>query len=644
MTLFDGIRRLLGRGGAKNRAKGADVILDRDGDGAPLREREILAFLREEYAKRREARLPLERQWTLNANFYAGNQHCAINPASGEIQTLLPRCDYEERGVYNRVAPLVETRLSSLRGLSYAMTVRPRSSDAEDAEKSEVATALLRYTQQALAFDEKKNTALLLSELYGTAFFLSVWDAKGGEEGEGGIALSVLSPYAVFPEELSRATVAEQGSILLSEVLSTEEILSTYGVSVSGEGCDVYGEMTLANGGYTGQAGATLGTAAIRREGMATVLTYMERPSARHERGRLILAAGDRLIWYSDLPYDEIPLVAIKCKEAAGQFFGRSGICDLIPLQRAYNGVKNRIHDYIRAVAANPLLVPEGAIADIEHFATHGLPPGEIVEYNAERGRPEPLSPAPLPAELRLECERLAADMEYTAGVSQLMVLGKTPSGVTSGTAIESLRRIDSTRLSLSGENLREAVRRLSTLWLQLYKRFVSGYQTLLVTGANAAAGALAFSAEDINSFDVVFDTENELIYSRESQRENFLTALKLGLFHDGRGQLPRAVKTKAKELLRLGSSIDECDTDELHMQAAERENAALLLGQTPTLSLFDDHALHAEAHLRFILQARFAHFKKKKPATARALEAHLLAHMAEIGESGGVGNEAKNS
>ena len=630
MTVLDGIKRLFGRAGAKNRASGAqDKILDRDADGTPLREREILSFLRDEYARRREERMPLERQWTLNASFFAGHQHCAINPASGEIQPTFPLYEHEERGVYNRIAPLIETRLSSLRALSYAMTVRPRTGDGEDLQRSEVATALLRYTQGACTFDEKKNTALLYSELYGTAFFLSRWDAG---EGDGEISLSVLSPYEVFPSDLSRTALGDQESVLLAEVLSTDEILSTFGVAVAEGDPDVYTLASVASGGGTGQAGAVLAPAPTKARRASTLLTYFERPSAAHAHGRLIVAAGDKLLWYSELPYDEIPLAALKCKEAAGQFFGRSAICDLIPLQRAYNGVKNRIHDYIRAVAANPLLVPEGSIADIEHFATHGLPPGEVVEYNAERGRPEPLSPAPLPAELRYECDQLAADMEYTAGVSQLMVLGKTPSGVTSGRAIENLRKIDSARLSLSGENLREAIRSLSAIWLRLYKRFVSGYRTLAIAGENAAGAVYAFSAEDLNSTDIVFDTENELILSRESRRESFLTALQLGLFTDERGKLPRAVKRRAKEILELGSECDEPDTDELQTEAAERENAALLLGEIPTLSLFDDHALHAEAHKRFLLQARFGYLRKEKPALARAFEAHLLSHMAEAG------------
>lgn len=635
MTVFEGIKRLFGRAGVKNRAGRADTVLARSEQGDALREREILAFLSDEYTRRRGERMPLERQWMLNANFYAGHQNCAINAASGEIQPTLPTYEYEERGVYNRIAPLIETRLSSLRGLSYSMTVRPRTSEGEDAQKSEIATALLRYTQSGTDFASKKNTALLLSELYGTAFFLSLWDARGGEEGEGEIDLSVLSPFEVFPADLGRGAIADQESILLSEVLSREEIRTLYGVELTGGTCDVYGPSAAEGGAYTGQAGAVLATAPTTVKDAATVLTYMERPSASHPKGRLILAAGDKLLWYSDLPYGEIPLVALKCKEAAGQFFGRSSICDLIPLQRAYNGVKNRIHDYIRVAAANPLLVPEGSIADIEHFATHGLPPGEIVEYVAERGRPEPLAPAPLPAELRYECEQLAADMEYTAGVSQLMVLGKTPSGVTSGRAIESLRQIDSSRLSLSGENLRDCVRRLSEVWLGLYKTFVSGPRVLAVTGANEAAGVFCFSHEDINSFDVVFDTENELIHSRESQRDAFLSALQLGLLSDDEGKLPRAVKRRAREVLQLGDALDECDLDELQIRAAERENASVLLGEEPHLSLFDDHELHIDTHKRFLLQARFAYLRKEKPRAAEALEAHILSHMAALSEKG---------
>ncbi len=668
-------------------ARGKDTrILDRDRDGRALYTADILAFLREEYSRRREERLPLERTWTLNANFFSGNQNCGLNEESGEIQPYAPLRDYEEQGVYNRIAPLIETRIASLRALTYAMTVRPHTNESEDAEKSEIATALLRHTQTSSDFDTKKDIILNLSELYGTAFVLSYWDrdaagraaaenadeslplrlgaeasderktaekgAKGGtrvsrngEECEkdasqatppaadisdaaGEIGYGILSPFEVFPEDLSRPNVGDQGSILLARVMTVDEIRDTYGVTVAPRRAAVYGSLPIGGGKIAGQLGAVLADTSVELENAATVFTYMERPNNHHREGRLIIATEDALLWYGILPYEEIPLVSFKCKETAGQFFGRSAITDLIPLQRAYNGAKNKIHDYIRAVAANPILVPEGAIADVAAFAAEGLPPGEIVEYNPERGKPEPLSPAPLPAELRYECERLAADMEYTAGVSQLMVVGKTPSGVTSGTAIENLRRIDSTRLALSGENLRRGVRRLAVIWLRIYKRYLTGERTLSLVGANAAAGVFSFTAEDINSFDVAFDTQNELLVSPEAQRENFFRALELGLFLDENGRLPRAVKARARQLLAVGGEADLLGSDDLALDAAARENAAALLGNPPTIGPFDDDELHIEMHKKCLLGARYSYFKERDPAGAAAFEAHLLSHI----------------
>ena len=639
MNVIRHIQKLFARGGAKNRAargEGDGPILERDGDGRPLYGKDIAARLFAEYRRRRDERLPLERAWALCGAFYTGDQHCDLHPGSGELLPIVPLHEYEEQGVYNRIAPLIETRLSALRRLSYETSVRPRTSDASDSQKSEIATRLIAYAQEHGHFAEKKNEMLTLSELYGTAFLFSFW---GEEDGEGTLSYRVLSPFAVFPESLCKSTVADQQNILIADILSCEEIEDTFGVRVEGRDTDVYALSTTGCGGMWGSYGSSLAFSASREKNAATVLTYLERPSCRHPKGLYILATEDKLLWYSDLPYDEIPLVMLRSREMSSQFFGRSPILDLIPLQRAYNGVKNKIHDYIRAVAANPLLVPEGSIADVEAFAAEGLPPGEIVEYNAERGKPEPLSPAPIPAELRFECERLCAEMEYVAGVSQLTVMGRTPTGVTSGTAIANLREIDNARLSLAGENLRLATREAALMWLSIFRRYVSGYRALSVCGENEAGGVLVFCAEDLNSTDVILCAENELIISPETQRQNFITALQMGLFNDEDGRLPRAVKSRARRLLQgVGNVAPDCD--ELQIAAADRENAALTVGKAPTVGLFDDHELHAEAHKKFLLQARFSYLREKEPLLCAAFERHIFEHM--LRAKGGASYERK--
>lgn len=50
---------------------------------------------------------------------------------------------------------------------------------------------------------------------------------------------------------------------------------------------------------------------------------------------------------------------------------------------------------------------------------------------------------------------------------------------------------------------------------------------------AHYVAKALVWSSEDINSYDIEFDTENELLHNEELQKENFLQAFNLGLFTD---------------------------------------------------------------------------------------------------------------
>lgn len=184
----------------------------------------------------------------------------------------------------------------------------------------------------------------------------------------------------------------------------------------------------------------------------------------------MIIATPDRILYYGTLPIDGYPLAVLRCKCVPGMFFGKSVIEDLIPLQRAYNGVKNKLHDYIRSLSLNPLLVPEGRIGDVDELAQNGVAPGDIVEYDPTRGEPKPLSAPQMPSGIFEECDNLAREMEYAAGLSHLGATGNNQSSLTSATAIERLREIDGVRLALTGDNIRAAILAAAKIWLKLYR------------------------------------------------------------------------------------------------------------------------------------------------------------------------------
>ena len=199
--------------------------------------------------------------------------------------------------------------------------------------------------------------------------------------------------------------------------------------------------------------------------------------------GRMAVVIGDTLMYYGSLPYDRIPIVAQKCKNTPGVFFGSSWIETVIPLQRSYNGVKNKIHDYIKTIAANTMLAEEGSV-DVDEYVENGTNPGGVFIYRAGgSNKPEIFKYEELPGTVINEMQQLTQDMEYAAGVSQLMVVGGTPNGVDSGKAIDSLRKIDNTRMSLTGENIRNAVKDLAIIWLAMYKQFAPGYRVVNIVG-----------------------------------------------------------------------------------------------------------------------------------------------------------------
>lgn len=617
---------------------------EKDGrTGGVVYSEDVVEYILRELERRRSERSVLELQWALNANFLAGHQNCDIDYRSNQIVTerRVERRDSERR-VYNRIGPIMQTRHANLKSIDYDMLVLPRSSDLDDYAKAKVSTKLLQYCQSVTDFDAKKDKLIAWSELTGTAFTLSWWDPSAGEvvgtteDGEevraGELAFGLVSSYEAFPASLTIQEIEDQPNIILEQVWDAGQVYNTYGLRLEGERVEHY-VLTPVEQAVTGHGvrNAVTGLSKETREGAVRVITYLENPSRDFPRGRYITVVRDKIVYYGDLPAGILPLVAIKSNTVAGQFFGKSVIEDLIPLQRAYNRIVNKIHDFIDTIANNGWLVPSGSIQNMEEVEENGIESGATVIYEPQFGAPQIVEYPDPPSVVVAERDKIASDMEYTAGVSQLMVYGATPTGVTSGTAIENLRQIDSTRMSLTGDNIRDGIRAMARIWLRLNKRFSVGYRTLQLAGTDEIGCVTTWSAEDINSYDVDFEAENELRRSKEQQKQDFLQAFQLGLFTDDDGKISRAFKRRAWEMYQFGDMTDVMGMDELQQSYARRENTFLEHGIVPRRYRFDDDAIHVEEHKRYAISVDFMLLKRQMPEYAAKFEAHILEHEQAI-------------
>lgn len=639
-----------------NKAKDNDSgkkAIEVDEDGKVLFKEDIIANIKEELERRRVEKSALERQWTVNANFLVGNQYCDIQPYTGEIEQLDSVYGWLNRETFNNIAPLIQTRIANLKKINYMMRVKPATNELDDYAKAEVSTTVLQHTQKSSDFESKKNTMIYWNELCGNCFWLSWWDKNKGDKYaeetvieidennierksqrayfQGDLDYGLITPYEVFPESVFKQGVENQRSIILEQVKSVDDIYDLYGIKVEGSSIETFALTPVTSGGGLGYENTVISIGNRTAEDAEKVITYFEKPSRHRPNGLMIIIVGDEhLVYYGDMPYSKIPLIQSVCHEMPGQFFGKSVIEDLIPYQRTYNGCINSIHEHIRRMALGNYLVEEGSI-DIELYEEHGLEPGGFLVYKNGTNPPVRVPNSNLPSEVMNERYNLKNDMEYVAGVSQLMVSGNAPQTNMSGTAISNLMEIDNTRLSLTGDHLRNSIRKLSILWLEIYKIYAKTYRIVECVGTNNIGKALVWSRDDINSYDVEYTTENELLMSEEMQKQRFFEAYNLGLFADSEGRIPERVKLRALEFMKIGNYSDIMNLNSLQIQSAQRENVFFESGVMPKVSDYDEHEIHIEEHLRYILQMDFQILKHKKPEYAKALEDHLQEHKKRV-------------
>ncbi len=626
-------------------------------DGTPIFKDEIISKIKSELEKRKQEKMPLELQWQLNANFIAGNQYCDINTYTDEIKEMPKQIEWTQREVYNRMGAIYETRLAKLGRIKPAITVRPATNELEDIAKAETSTSILRGTQIRTNFSNLLQTAIAWVELCGTVFFINWWDTNKGRElyrneiietdgdnterkvdvvCEGDLCYGLLTPYEVYPDNLFAQEVEDCNNIIIQQVKTVDEIHNMYGVRLEGRELNTFCLIPKPTAGGFGYEATLTGLSTATRENVEYVTTYMERPNRDYPDGRLIIIIGeDELIYYGNLPYcigednkPSYPLVKCVSIKKAGNFFGGTVYERLIPVQRAYNAVKNRIHDYLNRAGIGSYQVPEGALVDPEELTEEGVPPGKVVLLRRDGKGLDMVPIGALPAPFLHEEERLQREMEYLSGISELAVISATPAGMTSGKALESLKESDDTRLSLCAENIRTAVIELSKQWLKIYKQFTFSARIIKYTGANNIANVVVWCNDDINSFDVVYETENELLDTPNNRRNTVIELLNSGLLTDENGVINQRMKRKIFEMLRLGNWEDAMDMDLLHINKAREENTYLDYGILPQIRDYDNHEIHIDEHNRFRLQTKFELLARKNPQLAETFNLHIKQHQ----------------
>ncbi len=593
---------------------------------------DLIADVKADFENRRKARVENERQWELNMNFISGNQYCGIN-ARGDLEDTDRDFFWQEREVFNHVAPVIESRLARFSRVSPLFSVRPKTDDDKDVNGAAIAEKLLASAFEKYDLDETVKKVTVWSETCGTGFYKIVWDNRGGNavgeaDGEtvfeGDVKIIPVSPFEIFPDSLFSEELEDCFSIIHARALPVREIKEKYGVAVAGENLDVFG-LFKSDSAKSG-AKTTIENAAI-------VIEKYEKPSAEFPSGRLITVAGDELLYYGELPYKNgkngartFPFVKQVCLKAAGRFFGASITERLIPVQRAFNAVKNRKHEFLNRLSMGVMKVEDGSL-DVDDLESEGLPPGKVLVYRQGSSAPEMMGGLSMPSDFNEEEEKLLNEFVTISGVAEVSS-SMSNANVASGTALEILVEQDNERLIVSAETIRKCYLEIARQVIRLYAQFAAGVRMIKIRDSFNKTRITYVDKSAVNSDDVYLENENELLYSHSQKKEMIFKLYQSGLLTDETGDLRPATKEKVLSLLGYKDLDYQKGVSEMQSEKAQKENERIRKREVHAEEV-DDDEIHLDEHTRYILseydelneeekQRLFAHLKEHKDRIKR--------------------------
>lgn len=588
-----------------------------------------------DFKNRARERKQYELMWELNMNFMLGNQYSIIG-AKDQIETSAKNYYWEEREVYNHIAPIIETRLAKLGKVRPTVSVRPTGNEQSDLFCAKLSKAILSATTDKINLSDLITQATIWSEVTGTSFYKVVWDNSLGdtvasENGKplknGDISITVCPPFEIYPDSSGSVDIEACESLIHARAYPVEKIRDLYHVETKGEDIDTFTfENFISHGSVTGFSNIPKLAHSLKHN-HALVIEKYEKPTKENVNGRLTIVAGDKLVYDGEIPFEisndktrSYPFIRQISTSQVGSFWGTSVVERCIPIQRAYNAIKNRKHEYLARLACGVLAVEDGSV-DIDNIEEEGLAPGKILVYRNGSSIPKFIDAGSIPNDFDSEEDRLLNEFITVSGVSEFMRDSTVPTTVSSGTALSLLIEQDETRLSVTAEYIRSAVKKIAQFIIRLYKQFAVSTRLSRIADGNGEIEIFYWKGSQLTNDDIVLDTINELTETPAQRKSMLLDLYKNGLLFDENGKLSNRNRAKLLESLGFGVWESEQDISSLHIKKAVKENIEL---EDVNPREIDDHDIHITEHTKYLLscesdKATKEHIKK--------IEAHILAH-----------------
>lgn len=611
--------------------------------------KKLVAWVKAEYEKAKQARKQEELDWYLHLAFYNGQQYHSWNEVSGQ-KILQEELNPQKlpRITINKIEPIIRTEIAKTTSGRPSAQVVPASNDDDDL----MAASAAEQVWQAMYDKSHFQTDILAkSEFWratcGNAFIKTFWDASAKEiaptpvtdiftgqtrmeqkvVSQGDVSHQVVSPFHLFVPDLAEENIEDQPYLFNVYTKSEQWVKTTFGAVLPKDFKPAKVSATEIMDAALMDSKATNSA----KPDAVLVIEMWAKPNGCPylPKGGLITIVDNEIVQFAEngIPYahGKYPF-AHTYGIPTGGFYRRSVIKNIIPLQRELNRVRSQIIHAKNLMAKPQMMYHEGATDPKKVTARAGI----WIPVRPGFAFPQPVPIQPLPSYVLQEVDRLQADFEDLSGQHQ--VSRGESGGVTAATAINYLQERDDAYLTTVFNSIEAAIEKVAKQSLSLFIQYVDQPRLVKTVGLDGAFDATILSGADIASGNDIRIESGSALPTSKSARQALITEwMKMGFIapEEGLRILDMGMLKQFYNVLKLDENHAQRENlllkrltpedilafeEEWNAGAAAGDPDKIVPGQVDAegnpiplmppsvvqVHSYDNHAVHIEIHNRF--------------------------------------------
>jgi hypothetical protein len=429
----------------------------------------------------------------------------------------------------NKLDNLVATYLGKAIKADFEYEVPPSTADDYAVEGALLATAVVRYKNQASAWEDRREELSIAALLGGTAALATEWDAGAkayGSVNTGDTVETVLN-ITQFAIEPGAKNARKARWWVKAQVLPPEEVRAKYKMDYTPKPDSNFGSPSGSLSTNTSTSTTERGT---------LVVTYYERPNFLRPEGAVAVLVDNRLVWGPKswpFPFkDHLNLDVVRETVVDDQWNGVTRLTKARPIQVQYNFVHSNIQDHIKKVGVAKPIAPYGSA---EVFDQWNDDPATPLLYPDGSTPPGYLQPPSLPGYIQQQLDRLENDMMDAVGVHAISQ-GEAPANIESGFGLQTLAENDGSPATAMAKRTARVFVNTASDVLEMYSKNIKETRTATVYEPNGnIAQSIKWSGKTLaGQTHVVIPIDAIIPQSRAAMQQFAQTIAGMGLLPPG--------------------------------------------------------------------------------------------------------------